>query len=153
MRYTHFCPSCGYVELEIGIREYPGSKVWFPCPRCTHIYVQRVFESPYFQEDRRHHGGQRLSRSLGGVAPSSRAEMRLLERQGIVFDSFEHPATEEGKAAREYQQATQQGATHEEAESVAPWPQPRTKDFSEYVRERERSGWSPRQKLGNITSG
>jgi predicted RNA-binding Zn-ribbon protein involved in translation (DUF1610 family) len=153
MTYTHECPACGEVEIEISIREYPGSKVWFPCPVCGHAYARRVFTPVYHQEDRRHHGGARFSRSLGRVAPQSRSEMRLLEKSGVVFDSFKDPQTSEGKAAKEYQQATAAGATHEEAERAAPWPQPKTPSFPEYVAARERAGWSPRQKLGEITSG
>jgi hypothetical protein len=141
------------VEIEISIREYPGSKVWFPCPVCGHAYARRVFESVYFQEDRRHHGGERFSQSLGRVSPQSRSEMRLLEKSGVVFDSFKEPITDEGKAAKRYQQVIEQGGSHDAAAKEAPWPSPKTETFPEYVAKRERLGWSPRQKLGELTSG
>jgi hypothetical protein len=79
--------------------------------------------------------------------------MRLLEKSGVVFDSFKNPLTDEGKAAKRYQDVIAEGGTHSEAEREAPWPSPKTETFPEYVAKRERLGWSPRQKLGEITSG
>ena len=147
MRYVYECPACQEVELEFSIRECPDSKIWFPCPVCGDAYARRVFTAPYIQEDRRHHGGERLSRSLGGVAPQSRSEVRRLEKSGVVFDSFTSPATDEGKAAKEYQSVISAGGTHEDAEREAPWPTPKTKDFPTYVKERERAGWTPRERI------
>jgi hypothetical protein len=79
--------------------------------------------------------------------------MRLLEKSGVVFDSFQNPLTAEGKAANRYQQVIDEHGTAAEAEREAPWPTPKTKEFPDYVAARERAGWSPREKLGNITSG
>jgi hypothetical protein len=147
MRYSHECPACGRVEIEMDMTQYPGSKVWLPCPECGHAYASRVFTTFYFQEDRRHHGGEHWSKSLGRPSPGSRAETRALERQGVVFDSFSQPATAEGKAAAEYDKAVKQGATASEAEQVAPWPQPKLKSFPDFVKEKERKGWSPVEKI------
>jgi hypothetical protein len=78
--------------------------------------------------------------------------MRLLEKSGIEFDSFAHPATDEGKAAKRYQQVIEQRGSHEDAEREAPWPTPRLKEFPDFVKERERKGWSPRERISISSS-
>jgi hypothetical protein len=142
LTYQYSCPACGRVELDFPVKEYPGSHIWWPCPKCIHAYVHRVFTVPFFQEDRRHHGGEHFSKSLGRVAPQSRSEAKLLEKQGVVFDSFKHPVSSEGVAARDYQRAVEAGATPEQAEAAAPWPQPppRQIDVEGWKKRRYESG-------------
>lgn len=66
--------------------------------------------------------------------PQSRAERKALEKAGkFEFFSPRDTPSAEHAAARAYAEAVEQGATHEQAEAYAPWPEQQRRRMKDYV--------------------
>lgn len=94
---------------------------------------------PQFQADRlalwrNPRTGDRYSYALGAQMPESRKERDILAKsKGFEWCSPSENASPEHAAANAYHQAVSQGASHEQAEAHAPWPQKPKRKLKEFV--------------------
>ena len=111
--YDYLCTNCGVFEVcramnDVGMR---------PCSICMSPSRQ-VITAPLFSEDKTRFRDYRKALGTSEVAPSSRSDLRRLEREKHIY--FDNTLTPQEKTLKEYAQHVKMGGERLTPEQVNP---------------------------------